>query len=753
MLGQGRPPSPRRPTLLPRRSSPPPVDCLRRFLGPIEQLAGSHPRTAEPSKADDAKPREAKGESQKDGDSKPRDAKGERPPKGDDWIDVATQSVSDLRSTLGAGASIDVMIATIPDPVDSGLDYLFDTTLQALRLGLEHGGKEPIVLRFDLTPREDDASPEYAPLYRDRSWLPWRDADASGTARIESMECRATTPGVMLFRDSAAKSRRLRLLFLVGESPTRGVHVSAMVNALALAHAIAPCTGPLERDAQTKPPSCATRIIAPTFSGGAFSLRLAFDKWVKDARIGPAAPVPFHIVTGSATGSGLPQALGADAGWSDSLRVWFEATTAPESAVECAYLHLLRRLGAATDPSQLPNVAVKLLPEVATLHESGTEFGATADSADARCGLRPGVQISFPVHIASLRDAYEELDRKEAAKEKDAIARPTSLDVSLHEKHTALDAQANPSPKTTYAQDVALANVLTQISVEKVRHVGIHATDVADAIFLARKIRDVAPDVRLAFFEADSLLLHPAYQRDLRGSLVVSPYVFLGASPFGAPALEGLRAYAPFENAAAEGTFNAVLATRGWRFDRLLEYALPSSSVALPIWLSSIGRNGIVPLGVVRPVDCAGTIYRGGASITTDSALVAVRGPARARSWRFDKVRTLDLRSDVPLPRGICFSHSGAGFVIDQRMIWKTGHTLAKDPIPAEISEAADLRGSRHRSDQVAHSTRPFARFSLRRVSVSARRSLCWLATTTERARRRPANQGDDASPSRPRSG
>lgn len=752
------------------RSSPPSGDCLRRFLAPIEQLAGAIPErspagaassSAKAAAPGDAPPSTAlpgpvpktdetraslvrgdapSGEGDSKEDSKKGTANSDAPPKDGDWLSAAKRAVTDLRTTLGDEAKIDAIIATVPDPMDSGLAYLFDTTLQALRLGLERGIKEPPPpLRFSLDPDDDVLSPEYVPLYRDRSWLPWRDRDASGTARPEATECRETTPGLMVFRDGAATARRVRLLLLIGESPTRGVHIAAMVNALELVHAMTACTGVLERDAKTGPPSCVTRIIAPTFSGGAFSLRLALEKWAKDAQIDAKSPAPFYIVTGSATGSALPSTLGGDAGWPPSLQVWFESTTAPDSAVECAYLHLLQRLGTETDPSQLPNAPSKLLPQVAMLHESGTEFGASTESVDGRCGLRPGVQISFPVHIASLRDAYEELDRKEAAKEKDAIARPTSLEVSLHEKHSALDAQANPSPKTTYAQDVALTNVLTQISVEKVRHVGIHATDVADAIFLARKIRDVAPDVRLAFFESDTLLLHPTFQRDLRGSLIVSPYVFLGSSPFRAPALDGLRAYAPFENAAAEGTFNAVLAARAWRFDRLLEYTVPQSSVALPIWHSTIGRNGIVPLGAVRPVDCAGIIYRGGLTRTTDELLAKLCASEKppAGTWtRFNTVRALDLRSDVPLPRlwHLLFAFLVLGFAVDQRMLWKTRHSLARNPMPSEISEMAD-----HESDLAIGRTkwllyatiRTFL-FALAFLYIALIDRLCALATTTD---------------------
>lgn len=131
--------------------------------------------------------------------------------------------------------------------------------------------------------------------------------------------------------------------------------------------------------------------------------------------------------------------------------------------------------------------------------------------------------------MSTIRDAYEVLDQTGGAgRERDpSVARHTSLQVSLHEPRLPLDLQAETSPtKTTNAQDLALAHVLGEISREGVRYVGIRATDIGDAIFLARKIRDVAPDVRLAFFNADVLLLHPSFRQDLTGSLVVSPYPF-----------------------------------------------------------------------------------------------------------------------------------------------------------------------------------------------------------------------------------
>src|SRR6202035_2792188 len=132
-----------------------------------------------------------------------------------------------------------------------------------------------------------------------------------------------------------------------------------------------------------------------------------------------------------------------------------------------------------------------------------------------------------------------------------------------------------------------------------VRHVGIQATDVNDVIFLARKIRDVAPDVRLAFFEADSLMLHESFRRDLLGSLVVSPYPFLGTDDFVPTLPLHFRGESPdvhmhmaFENSEAEGTFNAVLASRRFPFVDLQEYAFDRQA-PLPMWVSVIGRHSI----------------------------------------------------------------------------------------------------------------------------------------------------------------
>ena len=222
------------------------------------------------------------------------------------------------------------------------------------------------------------------------------------------------------------------------------------------------------------------------------------------------------------------------------------------------------------------------------LHESGTEFGHVErqphQQAQSRpCDTVPEIDVTFPLHISSLRDAYEDMEHKDAAASP-SLARPTNLDISLREKGPPLDTEGDSSPRTTFAQDVALQTMLGAVGAEGVRHVAIVATDIADAIFLASQVRNVAPDVRLAFFSPDALLLHPSYQRDLLGSLVVSPYPFLGSDDF-STSVETTHRHVTFENAAAKGIFNAALVARGAKLEHLFEYSFvsqPTAAAALP---------------------------------------------------------------------------------------------------------------------------------------------------------------------------
>src|SRR6266511_2952613 len=143
---------------------------------------------------------------------------------------------------------IDYLIAPVPDPIDTRLDHQFDRALDAIRQAIE--------------------SADYT---FDRFWLPWGKSKTAAppisptdqrTAQMATRHLR--DPGVILFRDSGSK--KLLLLFLVGETSTGGIHRGAFQTALQQIE---------ELPLQKKP----LRILGPYFSGSADSLAILLNGW------------------------------------------------------------------------------------------------------------------------------------------------------------------------------------------------------------------------------------------------------------------------------------------------------------------------------------------------------------------------------------------------------------------------------------------------------------------------------------------
>lgn len=617
------------------------------------------------------------------------------------WLDRVEEVGGHISERIGGDAgraSIQTVIATVPDPLDSGLGYEFDVELRALSRALEE-------------PAADQSR-----FYRDHGWLPWDDRAVEPSKQRDSAECRYQVPGVALFRGGQPEHPSVRVLLLVGESPTAGLRQTAMTSALDI-------QARLDKYAPTRALGQArrVRIVGPAFSGTAQSMRAALRVWAENAK----EQVHFELATGTATGSNVPEWLGtwrSPSPLGTQSDVSFVATTLSESISECSYLwYVHKRLGVDPVPDfqgarrGSADLAVPL-QGVAVLSESGTEFGAriaspvtrgaassTANSAPANrvdaaagplCPWAPSAYFQFPFHVSALRDAYEHLDQREAPK--DSIARATSLAAPLQEAHVALDAEATPSDKTRAAQDLLLGNLLQHLSMREIRHVAIHATDIGDALFLARKIRDVAPDVRLAFFSANALLLHSNFQRQVLGSLVVSPYPFLGLSEFFSKEQRSspLRG---FESDTAQGLFNAALIQasaprRGPLIDELSEYAVGSNE-ALPVWISTVGRGVLVPNQVSPTFDCSGRAYGSkDLSATPFKALCGPPSSERREAWRDyrDTVLT-ELKHDPlaarPLIWDFLFALLTAGFVLDWFVRSAAARRFASDSFPRDRRE------------------------------------------------------------------
>ena len=72
--------------------------------------------------------------------------------------------------------------------------------------------------------------------------------------------------------------------------------------------------------------------------------------------------------------------------------------------------------------------------------------------------------------------------------------------------------------------ELVLRNLLDGIRQDRVRAVGVFATDNRDTLFLAQQLRRQAPDALLFTSENDLIFAHPSATPFTRGMLVVSSY-------------------------------------------------------------------------------------------------------------------------------------------------------------------------------------------------------------------------------------
>ncbi len=130
------------------------------------------------------------------------------------------QAIEEAKSNLRTGRhnyTVEFLIATVPDPIDTPYGYAFDQAVDAIQRAVEK--KNGCIL--------------------DRAWLPWevdkkRRADDKGGP----MNYRESYPGVLLFRhekqfDQKINGSGLYVVFLIGETPTGGLHKRAFTRALA----------------------------------------------------------------------------------------------------------------------------------------------------------------------------------------------------------------------------------------------------------------------------------------------------------------------------------------------------------------------------------------------------------------------------------------------------------------------------------------------------------------------------------------
>ncbi|MGH7833815.1 MAG: hypothetical protein ACREQK_09245, partial [Candidatus Binatia bacterium] len=348
--------------------------------------------------------------------------------------------------------TIDSLIATVPDPVESSLGYLFDRHLAAIQRAME--AAEYVLDRFDLPwlEKESGETAKLADHVLERLGAVAPKEAKDMNASQAGLRVYEREPGVVLFRGRKDRAKLLALL-LVGETPTAGIHKVALRKALSQARSLARypshiCTREREEAAECRG---TVRLLGPTFSGSADSLLNAVKTWEE------RQASKFTIVSGSATAiaDGKLDQIGE-----------FTSTLVPDKQTFQALFKFLDRKGIDRG-------------DVAILTEGNTAFGAGVRGIGKEV-----LSLTYPLHISQLRTAAEKA--KAAGKEGSPEvpqARPRNLRLSLEEGNNPKDVIANFSPFETFSAELALSNLLTTLSRERKRYVGLFSTDTRDQIF------------------------------------------------------------------------------------------------------------------------------------------------------------------------------------------------------------------------------------------------------------------------------
>jgi hypothetical protein len=504
------------------------------------------------------------------------------PSTGNRTLDEPTSSVSLLDDFLSTGGPETValgkyhvcfMIATLPDPIDSHFASNFDRGLNAIVSAMSDAG-------YDI----------------DRWSLPWRtpgpeefqaswSATPGGLPRIDSRPAAPTQhhdePGSVLFR----RGDDLVLVYLVGETPTHGLQKAAFQAAVKSLRGFEQSHSP-EHAPQT------LLVLGPYFSGTAESLHLALKSVHSDRSV--------RVLSGSATSTKNRDLIQGEG-------ISYGSTSLPDREMLAALDEYFRR--------------IHVTPcDVALLVEDGTAYAQDFTTDTLECAgqkdesgthqkdkpathqreapaTHPRLVLRFPLQISQIRTAYEKRD----AARRGTPSQPQphrALEMSLEGPEKPRDALSPYEPRmTANAAELVLASAFDTVRRQRIRYLGIVASDTRDVLFLARKAREFSADAHLFTFGADILFQHPDALPYLDGLVVVTTYPLLG--PY--QAWHGVASHhRSFPGSSEEGIYNAMLFLLG-HGEKALDYSPPgpgTTSHQPPVWIVANGRHGFWPLDV-----------------------------------------------------------------------------------------------------------------------------------------------------------
>jgi hypothetical protein len=489
------------------------------------------------------------------------------------------------------------LIATLPDPIDSHFPLYFDSQLAAIEWALKD---------YDYIP--------------DRYNLPWQIWLRARTEKSGPPRFYREQPGVLVFRRTESHSNgghdqrpagatgshedrrpaEFLLLFLVGETPTAGVHKVALSSCLDFVDLWDAIAHPKKSTPGHKTTGREIAIVGPTFSGSSYSLSRCLKTWYDETPQSEAS-WSFFVCTGSANAKDNLAILRSDS----KPLVSFSATIID---ADTALDGVLDFLGDRIDHEK-----IALLFEASTGYASSVSesFSLRRHKKEQESKWSKVLELTYPMQIGRLRNEYDKARQLLPPSQPSTPTTRPKLDFSFDRTPLAVDNLPLFSGEGAVLAERQLAATLSMISRRDIRAVGIIGSDVNDVLFLSQQVRRYAPDVQLFTLGTDLLYATPEYLPYTTGMIVASAYPLFPNNH--AWCGQDQKALLPFPNEMSIGVYNATRVLMNERFNdraqKLYEFGSPfpqyftdwkhdrKARVGQPsFWLTMVGADGLWPL-------------------------------------------------------------------------------------------------------------------------------------------------------------
>ena len=479
-----------------------------------------------------------------------------------------------------------VLIATVPDPLQSSEALQFDRDLAALQEAASTAG-------YDFQ----------------RISTPWQTSDLSEPKDLKDAreveryrERFGDEPGAMLFRRRTRADRvrlenpdSLLLLVLVPESPIYGLNVAAGREAISAIQAL---TAHGFRTMPEGEPDDASRVrwIGPSYSASAPGLRTLEQE--------TQPHVAFDVLSGTvstASANAFLARLNQD-GKAEPAAKGTKATLAElDQDALCWFLGQELRPGMHSDEP------------VVVLQEDETAYGGNVSDVTAPTNpCRPLMDLVrrfvFPRGISHVRGVYGGTLKNAANQlQEQNSASAASGDVSFQDQlQNPLDSVAEFAPQSPVSNESVLAAIATSIKHLQARAIVIRTSDPLDQIFLARYFRQECPDSRLVLFNAERLLTRLRGDFDLDGTLIVTRFPLFQNAYLQTPFRGESRHSLTFTNSREEAVFLAALMQIKHEHLPLLQSPYAHQWYAMAPWIGVASGGDFWPVayfgkGIVSP--------------------------------------------------------------------------------------------------------------------------------------------------------